>query len=134
MKSSLNCLMNYLIENEKPKLSAILDSELPQLLLDFYTKMRTKKNNKLHNTQSMQCMRSNLNRHFKEVRNIDIFFNARFIQANKMFKACKVCSKTAGIGVRRFTIPIDDVDMIKSIISSETSTTWIDRTQESYNK
>ena len=89
-KSSLNCLMSYLIEKEMPELSSIPDADLPQLLLDFYTNMRTKKGNELYNTQTLKCMRSNLNHHFKEVRNIDIISDPRFIKSNEMFKAVKV--------------------------------------------
>ena len=37
----------------------------------------------------------------------------RFTKTNEMFKAIKVRSKTAGKGVRRYIIPIDDVYMIK---------------------
>ena len=42
-KSSLRCLMNYLIEKGRPALSEISDDKLPSLLLDFYTDMRAKK-------------------------------------------------------------------------------------------
>ena len=58
-------------------------------------------------------MRSNLNRNFKEVRNIDIISDPRFIKTNEMFKACKVRFKAMGKGVQNFTIPIDDINMKK---------------------
>ena len=71
-KSSLKALTSYLIVKELPALCDILDDDLPQLLLNFYTDLRTIKGNELYNTQTLKCMRSNLNRYFKESRNIDI--------------------------------------------------------------
>ena len=97
-----------------PALCNIPDQDLPGLLLNFYTDMKTVKGSELYNTQTLKCMRSNLNRHFKVVRNIDICTDRHFIKANEMFKAIKVRSKSAGKGVRRFTIPIDDVDKKKN--------------------
>ena len=71
--------------------------------------MRTVKGNELYNNQTSKSMRSNLNRHFKEVRNTDICTDERFKKTNEMFNAIKVGSKSTGKGVRRFTIPIDDI-------------------------
>ena len=66
-KTSLRCLMNYLMKKERPALSEIANNELSGLLLDFYTDMRTKKTGDLYNIQTLKCMISNLNRHFKDI-------------------------------------------------------------------
>ena len=60
-KSSLNCLMNYLIEKEMPTISETSDDDLPHVLI-FYTNMRTKITSDYYNTQTLKCMRSNLSR------------------------------------------------------------------------
>ena len=49
----------------------------------------------------------------RDTLNIDIISDRRFIKTNETFKACKVRLKTTGKGARRFTVPIDNVDMIK---------------------
>ena len=53
-KSSLKALTSYLIEKELRALCDILDDDLPELLLNFYTDLRTIKGNELYNTQTLK--------------------------------------------------------------------------------
>ena len=79
-KTIVKCFSDYLAAKELPVLPELLDANLPQVLKDFYTNMRTKKA-ELYNTQSMKSMRSNLARYFTNTRKIDIVNDPRFIDA-----------------------------------------------------
>ena len=111
-KTALNCLSEYLQVKKLPDLSDISDHDLPQILEDFYTNWRTKKC-EMYNTQSMKSMRSNLARFLKDTCKIDIINDVKFNDANTMFKSMTVQAKIKGKGIRRSTIPIDDLDLKK---------------------
>ena len=41
-KSSLNCFIEYLVVKNLPEIDLLTNEQLPDVLLDFYTNMRTK--------------------------------------------------------------------------------------------
>ena len=112
-KSSVACLMEYIAEKEiQFELKDIPLDDLPKILEDFYCNARTK-NNDYYNNTSFKSLRSNLNRWFKENRNINIVTNERFTSANNMFQGMMVKAKKQGKGYRRSTPVISDEDLLK---------------------
>ena len=101
-KSSMRILQDYMEAKSMPPLDNTLNDAIPKLLEDFYADVRTQKG-ELYHVQTMKSMRSNLNRWFKENRDLDIIEEIRFTKANMMFKGAKVTSKKAGKGVRNST-------------------------------
>ena len=76
-------------------LEEALDSELPDILLDFYTQVKPI-NGQTYAVQSLKCIRAALNRYFKKQRKIDIISNPRFIKTNQMFKGVTIKAKAEG--------------------------------------
>ena len=109
-KIALNTLKAYIAEKKMTPLDETADQDLPQLLKQFYTDARTK-DGELYHVQTMKSMRSNLNRWFKEKRNVNIVDDLAFNSSNLIFQGVKVRSKKAGKGVRRSTPTITDEDM-----------------------
>ena len=61
--------------------------------------------------QTLKDLRSNLNRWFKDKRDIDIVEDVRFTKANNVFKGAKVRAKKSGKGVTKSTLAIGEEDM-----------------------
>ena len=112
-RGSVNCLQEYLKSKGIANLCHISNDELPNILENFYSDLHTKKDHDLYKSQSMKCMRSNLNRYFKSVRQLDIITDPKFVEANEMFKGMTVQAKKHGRGMQKSTIPIDDIDLKK---------------------
>lgn len=109
-KSTVKILTDYLAEKKLKNLPEILDEELPNILYNFYTDLRSKKG-QLYKLQSLKCIHAGVNRYMKEMRNIDIIKDLRFTKTNEMFKAVShnVCEK--GLGTTKSYPPIEDDDM-----------------------
>ena len=84
--------------------------QLNKILYDFYSEVQPQKKNG-YCVQSMKCMRSGLNRHFRKQMGIDITKDNDFVQANEMFKAVCVEAKRNGLGVKRSTPKISSIDL-----------------------
>ena len=108
-QTALGCLNAYIEAKGLKTLDLHTNDELPKLLESFYADARTVKG-ELYHVQTMKSMRSNLNRWFKEKRDVDVIEDIRFNKANLMFKGAKVRSKKAGKGVRKSTAVICDED------------------------
>ena len=93
-KSSLKAFTDYLKEKNYGILCEILDADLPDILDNFYMDLR-KKDGDTYKLQSLKCIRARINCYMKEVRNIDITSDLRFVKANECFKA--VGKKTMGV-------------------------------------
>ena len=98
-----NLLKLYLEKKHKPILEEDLDSELPDILCDFYFSIRTKTTKNTYSVQSQKCIRAGLNRYFKKTCGINIITDTRFIQANEVFDGCKAKAKKEGKGARKRT-------------------------------
>ena len=109
-KNAMTLFKAYLTEKELGLLEDLPNKNLPSILKSFYTDARTK-NGELYHVQTMKSLQSNMNRWFKEHRDINIVNDKMFNQANNMFQGVKVRSKNAGKGVRRSTPTITDEDM-----------------------
>ena len=112
MKSNPKILMDYLAEKKMPKLEDKSDDELPGILKTFYSNLRTI-NGEVYTLQSLKCIRAGINRHTKEVRNLDIIHDSRYAQSNEMFRGVAVKSKQQGKGCIRPTQPILPEDVLK---------------------
>ena len=108
-----NLLQLYLQKKRKPILEEILDSELPDILCDFYFSIRTKTGKETYSVQSQKCIQASLNCYFKSVRGINIITDPHFIQSNEVFDGCKAKAKKEGKGIKKKTEPILPQDMLK---------------------
>ncbi len=109
-KSYLKILGDYLREKSLPKLEEHDNAALPEMLSTFYANVR-KEDGDFYKLQSLKCIRTSINWHLKETRNIDIIADPRFVQSNQMFKAMSVETKHQGKAV---TVPkkvIEKMDM-----------------------
>ena len=79
--TALTRLRNYLKIRELPELEDIDDVDLPQIIMKFYTDVRTTTKGEMYKTSSFKVVRAGLNRHFKAQRNIDIVADQRFMKA-----------------------------------------------------
>ena len=89
-KCWVNCLMEYLLEKNYPVLEDITTDDLPSILSDFYTEVSKKKSSydgsKEYKNTTLKCIRSEINRYFRETRSLDIISDPRFISSNEMFQ------------------------------------------------
>lgn len=109
----LKCLNDYLKEKEiAENLDAVSDEQLPQVLFDFYTEVRSTKNQTYKNT-TLRCLRAGINRYVKEKRSIDIVLDRRFIQTNEIFKGIQKEGKKLGKGSIKHKDVIESEDMEK---------------------
>ena len=109
-KMAMTALTDYIAAKGLKTLNDHTDDKLPGLLNNFYCDARTQKG-ELYHVSTLKPMRSNMNRWFKENRNIDIIEDVRFTRSNMMFKGSKVRSKKAGKGTRKSTLAICEEDM-----------------------
>ena len=112
VRGAVRLLNEYIAAKSLPELESIEKSDLPCLLKEFYTNVRTKEGERYH-LQSLKSMRSNLNRWFQEKKNINIITDPIFGEANLRFKAVQVNTKKIGKAVTKKTEKISDEDMIK---------------------
>ena len=112
-RSAVGKLKKYLKVKGLPNLKAIKsDTELPQILLNFYVEIKPKNDNH-YAVQSLKCIRAALNRYFKVERGIDIIKDPQFIRPNEMFRGVCVQSKKQGKGAKKPTPKISPRDLIK---------------------
>lgn len=84
-KNSVKILTDYLAEKKLKRLEELENSELPDILLDFYCNLRKAKGGE-YKLQTLKCIRAAINRHTKTTRNLDIISDLSFTKANEMFK------------------------------------------------
>lgn len=107
----LKCLNDYVCEKEvATNIDEVTDDDLPNLLFDFYTEVRSKKNQTYKNT-TLCCLRAGINRYMKEKRSIDIVSDKRFIRSNEMFKGVQKEGKKIGKGFIKHKDIIESEDM-----------------------
>ena len=109
-KSHLKLLDEFLDKKHTKKLEDTTDTELPEVLFTFYTNVR-KEGGEMYKLASIKCIRASLNRHINKKRNIDIISDARFIQANEMFRAISIETKKQGQAVTVSKCVIEQNDM-----------------------
>ena len=130
-KQWFSCLKAFLKERKLPDLESIPDTDLPQILGEFYYSARkqkitdTEKFNEAQNdpkkksalkhykNSSLKSGRAALNRYFKGERGLDIISNELFIKANENFQSVTKKGKEDGRGEISSKIPISDEDMEK---------------------
>lgn len=107
----MKCLNDYISEKEIAKsIDDITDDKLPDLLFDFYTEVRSTKNQTYKNT-TLRCLRAGINRYIKEKRSINIVEDQRFIKSNEMFKGVQKEGKKIGKGSIKHKEIIESEDM-----------------------
>ena len=118
-RTAMRCLHNYIQEKVRKTLEETNDLELPELLESFYADAR-KRDGKIYGTQTMKSMHSNLNRWFKEHRNIDIIEDVCFNRSNLMLEGMKVKAKKEGSRQHRSTplITTDDLARLAKFTTS----------------
>ena len=84
--------------------------QLNMALYDYYAAIRPQKSEQ-YSTQTVKCLRSALNRHFKKERGIDITKDHPFVKANEMFRAVLVECKKSGKGVQQHHPKISPIDL-----------------------
>ena len=106
----LNRFIGYLQLKQHPKLEDLEAKELNVILSDYYSAVqpRTKDG---YCVQTMKCMRAGINRHMRKTKGFDICKDTDFIKANEMFKAVCVEAKRNGLGVKRSTPKISQIDL-----------------------
>lgn len=109
-KNMVKILTDYLAEKKLKPLDELLNEELPDILLDFYTNLRKAKGGE-YKLQSLKCIRAGLNRYTKSTRNLDIIKDIRFTQTNEMFKAVSTKARREGRGSTKSTPPIEPEDL-----------------------
>ena len=111
--SALRKLRLYLQHRELPTIEDVDNADLPDILLKFYTDIRTQKTGENFQTSSFKVIRAGLNRYFKCERSLDIVSDERFMKANLVFDSVQVKAKKMGKGVTRSTPHISQEDMVK---------------------
>ena len=103
----------YLKVKNLPDLDVTTDTELANILSDFYPAVQPQKQDQDCSVQSLKCLRADLNRYFKTTRNLNIINDDRFIGCNEMFRGVCVEAKHKGRGVKHSYPPISDEDMFQ---------------------
>ena len=109
-KGSQSILKAYLQERKIPDPATAED--LARVLRKFYTEVR-KKDGKMYSKTSLCAIRFGLNRHFKQVLNVDIIKDKEFNEANRIYEAQCVELKKQGLADTEHKPPIADEDMKK---------------------
>ena len=109
-KSYIDPFRHYLHVKNLPNIEQINVLDLGDILSDFYSCVKPQKKDD-YTVQSLKCLRSGLNRYFRKERDIDITSDALFVKANEMFEAVKVNAKKQGLGMKKLTNPISEVDL-----------------------
>ena len=66
-ESAVRLLKTYLFEKGYKELEAIPDVDLSNILYDFYSEVKPKKEDN-YSVQTLKCIRAGLNRHFRKER------------------------------------------------------------------
>ena len=111
--TSLNRFKTFLKLKQYPYIEDVKTEDLPQILTQFYTSVRTKKAGDLYQTSSFKLLRAGLNRYFKRERNIDIVSDETFIRTNLVFDGVQVKAKRSGKGVTKSYPHITQADLLK---------------------
>ena len=125
----INCLKDYLIEKNFPDLEDLDNTQLTDVLCNFYVEARRKKKDDTeqyfavdndaddvslsYKTTTLHAIRGAFTRYFKETRNIDIRTSPIFIRSNEMFLGKTKENKEKGLGKIDNKPPITDEDMKK---------------------
>lgn len=115
----MKCLNDYLVEKEIGNSIDEVDTEkLPNILFDFYTEVRSTKNETYKNT-TLRCLRAGINRHMKETRSIDIVSDKRFIRCNEMFRGVQKEGKKNSKGsiTHKEVIESEDLERLRDYFS-----------------
>ena len=126
----VTCFNEYLSEKQLKPEPDLTNDELPQILSDFYVRLRKKKVKKIvhklgkdgkvipehadsddYKNTSLKCILAALNRHFKATRNLDIISNEKFVKCNEMFQGVTKKGKREGRGEIESKPPIEEEDM-----------------------
>ena len=101
----------FLAQKNLPKVDDLeIDSSLDDILADFYASVQPQKKDD-YSVQTLKCIRSGLNRYFRQHRGIDIAKNTMFVRANEMLKAVQVDAKKKGLGVKKSYPAISEIDL-----------------------
>lgn len=112
-KTWLKCINDYVTECELGQtIDDVTDENLPNVLFDFYTEVRSTKNEVYKNT-TLRCLRAGINRYIKEKRSIDIVADKRFIRTNEIFKGVQKEGKQMGKGAIKHKDVIESQDLEK---------------------
>jgi hypothetical protein len=118
-KNAVKCFRNFLDEsNENVQFENMAKVKLDEMLQNFYCGARTT-NGELFKKTALQNIRYGLNRHTKEVMNVDIIKDPEFRPSGEVFCAVSVDLKRKGLGKIDHHPPISDNDL-KKLYSSET--------------
>ena len=125
----ISCLREYLIEKSYPELETLTDSQLSEILGNFYIEARKKRIPELETTDecdedmeekisnyknsSLRAARAAFTRYFKDTRKIDIRTNELFIECNEIFLGKTKDNKAKGLGKVENKPAINDSDMQK---------------------
>ena len=109
--TALTRFKTFLKFKKLPDLDLLPEEDLPNILGQYYTSVRTKKTGEMYQTSSFKVLCSGLNRYFKRERNIDIVSDDRFIQANLIFDSVQVKAKKIGKGVTKSSPHISPEDL-----------------------
>ena len=123
-KGSQSILKAYLQEKKIPDPATAED--LARVLRKFYAEAR-KKDGNMYSKTSLCAIRFGLNRHFKQVLNVDIIRDKEFNEANRVYEAQCVELKKQGLAKTEHKPPIADEDIKKlygsGVFNTENPTT-----------
>ena len=107
-KQWVKCFTDYLEEKGLLDIVLITNADLPDILLNFYTKVPKKKpedesdpDSGNYKTSSLKALRTGLTRYFKDNRNIDIIKNECFNKTNDMYVTITKVNKEHDLGTCR---------------------------------
>lgn len=109
----VKCLNYYLAEKNLEDTDTLDIKDLPNVLSDFYTKLRKADAKGEYKTSTLKCIRAAINRYFKETRSLDILLDPRFIRSNEMFTGVAKKAKEEGRGKVDSRPPTEEDDMKK---------------------
>lgn len=76
-KNAMKTLSDYLLEKKLKSFEELTNTELPDILLNFYTDLRKVKGGE-YKLQTLKCICAGINRFTKEKRNLDIIKDLAF--------------------------------------------------------
>ena len=109
-QGALSQFSQYLAAKKLPKLQDLTVDNLPEILYNFYPSVKPLKSNN-YSVQTLKCLRSGLNRYFCKEKGFNITKDSQFVRANEMFQVVLVKSKKQGLGVKRSTPAISEIDL-----------------------
>ena len=100
----VNCFKDYLIEQNHPNFEDIPNTDLPNILKNFYSKVKKRKtvtdgqDSEDYNNTTFRCIHGGHSYYFKDTHKTDIIKNKDFLCANDMFLAMAKVNKQNGLG------------------------------------